>query len=137
MGASKQQLMKTLVEAEAYNGPSIILTYAPCINHGIKKGMGKSQEETKLAVDSGYWPLYRFNPQLKAEGKNPFILDSKQPDGSFKEFLKGEVRYAALQKTFPEEAERLHVRLEDECNSRYEKLRLLADPTVICQEKSD
>lgn len=137
MGASKRQLMKTFVEAEAYDGPSIILTYAPCINHGIKRGMGKSQEETKLAVASGYWPLYRFNPQLKAEGKNPFILDSKQPDGSFKEFLKGEVRYAALQKTFPEEAERLHARLEDEFNSRYEKLRLLADPTVICQVKSD
>ncbi len=137
MGANKQQLMKTLVEAEAYDGPSIILAYAPCINHGIKKGMGKSQEETKLAVASGYWPLYRFNPQLKADGKNPFILDSKEPDGSLREFLKGEVRYAALEKTFPEEARILHARLEDEFNDRYEKFRLLADPTSICPEKGD
>jgi pyruvate-ferredoxin/flavodoxin oxidoreductase len=99
--------------------------------------MGKSQEETKLAVASGYWPLYRFNPQLKADGKNPFILDSKEPDGSLREFLKGEVRYAALEKTFPEEARILHARLEDEFNDRYEKFRLLADPTSICPEKSD
>ena len=137
MGANKQQLMKAIVEAEAYDGPSIILTYAPCINHGIKRGMGKSQEETKLAVTSGYWPLYRFNPQLKAEGKNPFILDCKPPDGSIKDFLNGEVRYAALKKTFPKEAEILHARLEQELNDRFESLRLLADPTVICPEKGD
>lgn len=137
MGANKQQLMKAIVEAEAYDGPSIILTYAPCINHGIKRGMGKSQEETKLAVTSGYWPLYRFNPQLKAEGKNPFILDCKPPDGSIKDFLNGEVRYAALKKTFPKEAKILHARLEQELNDRFESLRLLADPTVICPEKGD
>ena len=137
MGANKQQLMKAIVEAEAYDGPSIILTYAPCINHGIKRGMGKSQEETKLAVTSGYWPLYRFNPQLKAEGKNPFILDCKPPDGSIKDFLNGEVRYAALKKTFPKEAKTLHARLEQELNDRFESLRLLADPTVICPEKGD
>lgn len=137
MGANKQQLMKAIVEAEAYDGPSIILTYAPCINHGIKRGMGKSQEETKLAVTSGYWPLYRFNPQLKAEGKNPFILDCKPPDGSIKDFLNGEVRYAALKKTFPKEAKILHARLEQELNDRFESLRLLADPTAICPEKGD
>ena len=127
MGANKQQLLKALTEAEAYNGPSLILAYAPCINHGIKKGMGKTQEETKLAVASGYWPLYRYNPQLQKEGKNPFILDSKEPDGSFKEFLSGEVRYASLQKLFPEEAERLHTRLAAEFAQRYQRLKKLAE----------
>ena len=126
MGANKQQLMKALTEAEAYNGPSLIMCYAPCINHGIKKGMGKSQEEMKLAVLSGYWPLYRFNPQLKDEGKNPFTLDSKDPDGTFQEFLAGEVRYAALQKTFPEEAKRLTKQLEKEYSERYQHLKEMA-----------
>ncbi len=126
MGANKQQLMKALTEAESYDGPSLIMAYAPCINHGIKKGMGKTQEETKLAVQSGYWPLYRYNPLLKNDGKNPFILDSKEPDGSLKEFLAGEVRYAALQKLFPEEAEKLHARLETEFMERYAKLKKLA-----------
>ena len=129
MGANKQQLMKALVEAEAYPGPSLILAYSPCINHGIKKGMGRSQQETKLAVASGYWPLYRFNPLLKAEGKNPFILDSKEPDGSLREFLSGEVRYAALQQMFPEEARRLHDRLEAEVKERYLRLKQLAEQT--------
>ncbi|MBW1812460.1 MAG: pyruvate:ferredoxin (flavodoxin) oxidoreductase, partial [Deltaproteobacteria bacterium] len=87
MGANKQQLMKALTEAESYDGPSLIMGYSPCINHGIKKGMGKSQEEIKLAVQSGYWTLYRYNPMLRDEGKNPFILDSKAPDGSLQEFL--------------------------------------------------
>jgi pyruvate-ferredoxin/flavodoxin oxidoreductase len=89
--------------------------------------MGKSQEETKLAVQSGYWPLYRYNPALKAEGKNPFTLDSKQPDGSLQEFLAGEVRYASLQKFFPDEAKRLNARLEEEYNERYENLKRLAE----------
>ena len=126
MGANKQQLVKAFTEAESYDGPSLIMAYAPCINHGIKKGMGKSQEETNLAVKSGYWPLYRYNPTLKNEGKNPFILDSKEPDGSLQEFLAGEVRYAALQKLFPEEAKRLHTRLESEFVARYAKLKELA-----------
>jgi pyruvate-ferredoxin/flavodoxin oxidoreductase len=126
MGANKQQLMKALVEAEGYDGPSIILAYSPCINHGIKKGMGKAQEEEKLAVASGYWPLYRYNPMLKAEGKNPFSLDSKEPDGSFQEFLSGEIRYASLRKTFPDEAERLAVQLEKEYLDRFENLKRLA-----------
>ncbi|MCJ7617405.1 MAG: pyruvate:ferredoxin (flavodoxin) oxidoreductase [Desulfobacterales bacterium] len=134
MGANKQQLIKALTEAESYNGPSLIVGYAPCINHGIKKGMGKSQEEEKLAVQSGYWPLYRYNPALKAEGQNPFILDSRQPDGSFKEFLAGEVRYASLQQSFPDEAKKLHTRLENEFNERYESFKLKADPKSICDE---
>ncbi len=126
MGANKQQLVKAMSEAESYNGPSLILAYSPCINHGIKKGMGKSQEEAKLAVLSGYWPLYRYNPAIKELGKNPFILDSKTPDGTLQEFLSGEVRYAALHKTFPEEAKKLHARLEKELLSKYEILKLRA-----------
>ena len=126
MGANKQQLIKAFIEAESYPGPSLILCYAPCINHGIKKGMGKSQEEAQLAVQCGYWPLYRFNPLLKAEGKNPFQLESKEPDGTLKEFLSGEVRYASLMKTFPEEAKRLHAQLEQEYIERYKKLKQLA-----------
>ncbi|MBW2218684.1 MAG: pyruvate:ferredoxin (flavodoxin) oxidoreductase, partial [Deltaproteobacteria bacterium] len=126
MGANKQQLIKAFSEAESYDGPSLMMAYFPCINHGIMKGMGKSQEEIKLAVQSGYWPLYRYNPLLEAEGKNPFILDSKEPDGSLRDFLKGEVRYASLEKTFPEEAKRLHAQLEKEFNARYKKLKLMA-----------
>jgi pyruvate-ferredoxin/flavodoxin oxidoreductase len=133
MGYSKQQLMKAIVEAESYEGPSLILAYSPCINHGILKGMGKSQEEEKLAVQCGYWPLYRYNPQLKAEGKNPFILDSKEPDGNLQEFLSGEVRYASLKKTFPEESKQLTARLEAELMDRFAELRLMADPTAICE----
>ncbi len=132
MGANKQQLVRALTEAENYDGPSLILAYAPCIAHGIKNGMGRSQEEAKRAVQSGYYPLYRYNPALKAEGKNPFILDSKKPDGSLKEFLAGEVRYASLKQSFPDEAEKLHTRLEKEFNDRYEKLKLMADPMSIC-----
>ena len=135
MGANKQQLLKALTEAEAYDGPSIIIGYASCINHGIKKGMGKSQEEMKLAVQSGYWPLYRYNPALKNEGKNPFILDSKEPDGSLQEFLTGEVRYATLEKAFPEESKRLRARIETEFMERYRTLKLLAEPTSICEEE--
>lgn len=134
MGASKQQLMKALVEAESYPGPSLVLAYSPCINHGIKKGMGKAQEESKLAVESGYWPLYRYNPQLTAEGKNPFILDSKAPDGTLREFLAGEVRYASLEKTFPEEASRLHARLDEEFSARYQKLKRLAEADLSVPE---
>nr|MDA3834369.1 pyruvate:ferredoxin (flavodoxin) oxidoreductase [Spirochaetales bacterium] len=134
MGANKQQLVKAFSEAEAYDGPSLIMAYSPCINHGIKKGMGRSQEETKMAVQSGYWPLYRYNPVLKAQGENPFILDSKKPDGSLQEFLAGEVRYASLQKTFPEESKILTARLEKEYAERYETFKVLADPSSICKE---
>jgi pyruvate-ferredoxin/flavodoxin oxidoreductase len=104
----------------------LIIAYAPCINHGIKQGMGKSQEEEKRAVQCGYWPLYRYNPGLKAEGKNPFMLDSKKPDGSLQDFLSGEVRYASLQKSFPEDAQELNARLEKEINERYESYKTIA-----------
>jgi pyruvate-ferredoxin/flavodoxin oxidoreductase len=134
MGANKQQMMKAFLEAESYDGPSIILAYSPCISQGILAGMGKSQEEEKLAVQSGYWPLYRYNPLLKAQGENPFILDSKKPDGSLRKFIEGEIRFASLKRTFPEEAEKLHAELEEQFNTRYEDLALMADPTSVCKE---
>ncbi|MCE5330106.1 pyruvate:ferredoxin (flavodoxin) oxidoreductase, partial [bacterium] len=107
MGANKNQTLKAIIEAEKYNGPSLVIAYSPCINHGIKIGMGKTQFRQKQAVDAGYWHLYRFNPELKEQGKNPFILDSQEPKKSFREFLMGEVRYYSLTKTFPETAEEL------------------------------
>ncbi|CAN2044792.1 Pyruvate:ferredoxin oxidoreductase [Candidatus Magnetomoraceae bacterium gMMP-13] len=137
MGASKQQLIKAVTEAEAYDGPSLIIAYSPCINHGIKKGMGKTQEEEKLAVECGYWPLYRYNPELKAQGKNPFILDSKEPDGKLQEFLSGEVRYASLEQLFPEESEKLRVQIEKEYKERYEAMKMIADPTVVCKDDEE
>jgi pyruvate-ferredoxin/flavodoxin oxidoreductase len=96
-------------------------------------GMGKAQEEAKLAVQSGYWPLYRYDPRLKAEGKNPFQLDSKKPDGTLKQFMEGEIRYASLKRTYPEEAERLHALLVEQFTERYEELAQLADPTLVCK----
>ncbi len=131
MGANKQQLIKALIEAEQYPGPSLILCYAPCINHGIRAGMGKSQEEGRLAVKCGYWPLYRFNPLLKKEGKNPFILDSKEPDGSLKEFLAGETRYRQLQMIDPEKAKRYQEELEKEIWERYRLLKKLSEGFFI------
>ena len=126
MGANKNHLIKVLKEAESYPGPSLIIAYAPCINHGIKLGMGKSQNEEKLAVNSGYWPLYRYNPSLAEEGKNPFQLDSKEPDGSLREFIMGEIRYNTLTRSFPEEAKRLHQKLEEDVETRYKKYRNMA-----------
>ncbi len=137
MGSNKQQTVKAITEAEAYNGPSLIMAYSPCINHGIRKGMGKSQEEIKLAVECGYWPLYRHNPELKKEGKNPFLLDSKAPKFEMlQEFLSGEVRYASLEKAFPDESKRLRAIIEEEYKERYEALKLLADPTSIGKEET-
>ncbi|WP_321494636.1 pyruvate:ferredoxin (flavodoxin) oxidoreductase [uncultured Desulfobacter sp.] len=127
MGASKNQTLKALLEAESYPGPSLVIAYAPCINQGIKKGMGKSQQEEKLAVESGYWPMFRFNPLLAREGKNPFILDSKEPDGTLQEFLSGEVRFAALEKSFPEESKRLRAALGEEVEEKYAMLKMMAD----------
>ncbi len=128
MGASQAQFFKALKEAEAYPGPSIIIAYSPCINHGLKGGMGKTQEESKLAVEAGYWQNYRYNPQLEAEGKNPFILDSKEPDWSkFQDFLRGEVRYTSLMKSFPEEAESLDKIAEDNAKWRYAQYKRLAE----------
>ncbi|UCF09699.1 MAG: pyruvate:ferredoxin (flavodoxin) oxidoreductase [Candidatus Bipolaricaulota bacterium] len=127
MGANKNQTLKAFLEAESYPGPSVIIAYAPCINQGLKKGMGKSQEEEKLAVESGYWPLYRFDPRLADEGKNPFQLDMKDPTGDFQEFLMGEVRYASLHQSFPEEAKRLNAQLAKEYKERYETYKQMAE----------
>jgi pyruvate-ferredoxin/flavodoxin oxidoreductase len=127
MGANKQQLLKAFTEAESYPGPSLIICYAPCINQGIRKGMGKSQREELLAVSSGYWPLYRYNPRLADEGKNPFTLDSKAPDGTLQEFLSGENRYGLLERTFPEESKKLRSAIEVDYLERYETLKRLAE----------
>ncbi|KYK22816.1 pyruvate-flavodoxin oxidoreductase [Thermoplasmatales archaeon SG8-52-2] len=127
MGANKNQMMKSLKEAESYPGPSLIIAYAPCINHGIRAGMGKTQNEMKLAVESGYWPLYRYNPRLAKEGKNPFQLDSKEPNGTLKEFIMGEVRYNSLTRTFPDEAKRLHNLLENDVNERFKKYKSMSE----------
>lgn len=127
MGASHNQLFNVLKEAEAYDGPSLIIAYSPCINHGLKYGMGASQKEEKVAVECGYWHLYRFNPALEAEGKNPFTLDSKEPDWTkFQEFLKGEVRYSSLAKTFPQESEELFRLTEEYAKWRYNSYKKLA-----------
>jgi len=127
MGADKAQTLKAIKEAEAYKGPSLIIAYAPCINHGLKVGMGCTQLETKRAVESGYWGLYRFNPALKDEGKNPFILDSKEPTTSFREYLMGEVRYSSLAKSFPEISEELFVKTEKEAMDRLAGYKKLAN----------
>jgi pyruvate-ferredoxin/flavodoxin oxidoreductase len=124
MGANKNQFMKAIVEAESYPGPSLIIAYAPCINHGIN--MGRSQAEEKKAVDVGYWSLYRFDPRRKMAGENPFILDSKAPTGDFKEFLMGEVRYSSLTRTFPEKADALFDMAEKDMKERYDIYKTMA-----------
>jgi pyruvate-ferredoxin/flavodoxin oxidoreductase len=127
MGASQNQFFKALKEAEAHKGPSVIIAYSPCINHGLKGGMGKAQAEMKQAVNVGFWQNYRYNPQLEKEGKNPFILDSKEPDFSgFQDFLKGEVRYTSLMKSFPKAAEVLFKQAEEDAKWRYNKYKKLA-----------
>ena len=127
MGADQAQTLKALREAEAYDGPSLIIAYAPCINHGLKKGMGKSQAEEKAVVECGYWHLWRYNPALEAEGKNPFTLDSKEPDWSkFQDFLKGEVRFASVMKQYPAEAAELFQAAEDNAKWRLRSYKRLA-----------
>jgi pyruvate-ferredoxin/flavodoxin oxidoreductase len=127
MGASPVQFLNALKEAEAYDGPSLIIAYAPCINHGLKAGMGLSQKEEKLAVECGYWHLYRYNPALEGTEKNPFSLDSKEPDWSkFQDFLKGEVRFASLYKMFPDRAEELLAKTEEFAKLRLETYKRLA-----------
>ncbi|PKP09363.1 MAG: pyruvate:ferredoxin (flavodoxin) oxidoreductase [Bacteroidetes bacterium HGW-Bacteroidetes-4] len=127
MGANNAQYFKALKEAEAYNGPSLIIAYAPCINHGLRGGMGGSQTEMKKAVESGYWHLYRFNPELENEGKNPFTLDSKEPNWElFQKFLMGEVRYTSLMKSFPEAADELFKAAEENAKWRYASYKRLA-----------
>ena len=126
MGADKNQTLKAIAEAEAYDGPSLIIAYAPCINHGLKVGMGCSQLEEKRAVDCGYWATYRFNPELKEQGKNPFILDSKEPTANFRDFLMGEVRFSSLQKMFPDTAEALFGKTEKDAKTRLDGYKKLA-----------
>ena len=127
MGADKNQVMKALLEAEKYDGPSLVIAYAPCVAHGLKEGMGRTQANTQQAVDAGYWHLYRFNPELKAQGKNPFILDSKEPKASFREFLDNQVRYTSLKAAFPEIAEELFDKAEEEAKERYEGYKRMAE----------
>ena len=126
MGADKNQTLKAIAEAEAYPGPSLIIAYAPCINHGLKAGMGSSHAETKRAVDSGYWAMYRYNPQLKEAGRNPFTIDSKEPTMNFQEFLMGEVRYSSLKKQFPEVADALFAKTEKDAKERLDGYKRLA-----------
>lgn len=128
MGANNGQLFRAVKEAESYNGPSLIIAYSPCINHGLKLGMGKVEEEMDRAVATGYWQMYRYNPLHGNEGKNPFILDSKEPDWSgFQDFLASEVRYSSLQKMFPDEATELFKAAEDNAKWRYAHYRRLAE----------
>ena len=127
MGANQSQYFKALKEAEAYPGPSIIIAYSPCINHGLRASMGRTQEEEKKAVSSGYWHLFRYNPLLEEEGKNPFQLDSKAPEWSqFQDFLNGEVRYTSLKKSFPAEADELFAAAEDNAKWRYASYQRMA-----------
>ena len=127
MGASQAQTIKAFNEAEAYHGPSIVICYAPCINHGIKTGMGSTQIHEKDAVTCGYWHLYRFNPDLKLEGKNPFVLDSKEPSGDFLGFLKSEVRYNSLYKKYPTEVvDAIFEKNHQDAKVRYESYKRMA-----------
>ena len=127
MGADKNQFMKAVLEAEAYDGPSLIICYASCNNHGLKKGMGKTQEDMKDAVAAGYWQLYRYNPRLADEGKNPFSLDSKEPSESFRDYIMGQVRYASLVTEFPDAAEELLTACEADAKERLARYKKLAD----------
>ena len=126
MGADKVQTVKALAEAEAYPGPSIVIAYAPCINHGLKLGMGFCQEEAKRAVECGYWSLFRYNPLLKDQGKNPFLMDSKKPTRNFREFLMGEVRYSSLREKYPLQADELFTKTEQDALGKLAEYRRLA-----------
>lgn len=127
MGADKGQTLRAIAEAEAYPGPSLIIAYSPCVNHGISGGMKNSQAQAKRAVEAGYWSLYRYNPSLKEEGKNPFILDSKEPSASFQDFVKSEVRYSSLFRQFPEMAEELFHKAERDAKERLATYKRLAN----------
>jgi len=127
MGANMNHTIKAITEAEAYKGPSLIICYAPCVNHGIKTGMGTSIAQEKKAVESGYWHLYRYNPSLKREGKNPFLLDSKEPEKPFRDFILGEVRFSQIQRSFPEIAEELYIKAEKDALERYKTYKRLSE----------
>jgi pyruvate-ferredoxin/flavodoxin oxidoreductase len=126
MGASQAQTIKAIAEAEAYPGPSIIIAYAPCINHGIRAGMGTTQMEIKRAVEAGYWHMFRYDPRLTDEGKNPFTLDSKDPTASFQDFINSEVRYSSLKLSFPDAAEELFAAAENDARVRLANYKRLA-----------
>ncbi|WP_195953241.1 pyruvate:ferredoxin (flavodoxin) oxidoreductase [Clostridium saudiense] len=127
IGADKNQVVKAMLEAEAHNGPSIIIAYSTCISHGLKKGMGFSIRNMDEAVKAGYWHLYRYNPELKEQGKNPFSLDYKEPQGSFRDFIMDQVRYSAIAKQFPEQAEELFQMTEEHARQKYAELKKLAE----------
>ena len=127
MGADMNQTLKAIAEAEAYNGPSIIIGYAPCEMHSIKGGMANCQAEMKKAVEAGYWQMFRYNPALIAEGKNPFSLDSKEPTGNYQEFITGEARYTRLAQAFPERAEQLFNKAEAAAKAKYARLKKLVE----------
>ncbi|WP_320170882.1 pyruvate:ferredoxin (flavodoxin) oxidoreductase [Maridesulfovibrio sp.] len=127
MGANKNQVMKAFLEAESYPGPSLVIAYAPCINQGIRKGMGKTQLEGKLAVESGYWPLYRFDPRRQENGENPLVVEYKEPDGTLQEFLSGENRYAMLERMMPEASKEMRAGIEKDCLQRFKLLKQLSE----------
>ena len=131
MGSDYNQFIKAVTEAELYDGPSIIIAYAPCINHGLKKGMNKAQENIREAVDCGYWHLYRYNPSLKEQGKQPFMLDSKEPTESFRDFILGQVRYASLKTEFPDRANEMFSEAEKNARMRYETYAKLEESQTL------
>ena len=135
MGADMNQTIRAITEAESYPGPSLIIAYSPCVSHGIRKGMGNSIQEEKLAVDSGYWHLYRYNPALREQGKNPFQLDSKEPKIPYQDFLRGEVRYESLVNVFPDVAPQMFEISEKHARERYETYKRLASVTVMEPEQ--
>ena len=126
MGADYNQTLKAVLEAESYHGPSLIIAYAPCISHGVKAGLGCSQHEEAKAVETGYWHLFRYNPELLKQGKNPFTLDSKAPTLDYEEFLAGETRYTVLEHMDPEKAKELFAQAQSDAREKYERLLRLA-----------
>jgi len=135
MGADMNQTIRAITEAESYPGPSLIIAYSPCVSHGIRKGMGSSIEEEKLAVESGYWHLYRYNPALKEQGKNPFQLDSKDPKIPYQDFLHGELRYEALFNVFPDIAQQMFEVSEQHAKERLENYKRLVGVTAGSSEQ--
>lgn len=131
MGANMNHTIKTIKEAESFNGPSLIIAYSPCISHGIRTGMGTSIMEERRAVESGYWHLYRYNPDLRKEGKNPFILDSKEPSKDFKEFITGEIRYSQLKNVYPNKADELYNLAEIHAVARYKRYKSLSENNIL------
>lgn len=127
MGANMQQTIKAMIEAERYKGPSLVIAYSTCVAHGIKDGMGSSIAQQKKAVEAGYWHLYRYNPELTEQDKNPFIMDSKEPKVNFNEFLQSEIRYSSLKNIFPEIADEMFQVAEKHAHSRYETYRRMAE----------